>query len=94
MLNNAVTQKEPNVTNAIKEKTVKMVFTTPSSRDSGAATAGYFLRRRAMDGGMALVGDIRQMMKLVDALYHKYKCEQSGAEFWSIESWHESHRIG
>mmetsp|Transcript_71717 Transcript_71717/g.154837 ORF Transcript_71717/g.154837 Transcript_71717/m.154837 type:complete len:1095 (+) Transcript_71717:168-3452(+) len=94
MLHNAVTQKEPNVTNEIKAKTVKVVITTPSSRDSGGATAGYFLRRRAMDGGMALIVDIRQAMKLVDALYQKYQCEQSGQEFWSIESWHESHRIG
>ena len=94
MLHNAVTQKEPNVTNEIKAKTVRIVITTPSSRDSGGATAGYFLRRRAMDGGMALIVDIRQAMKLVDALYQKYQCEQNGREFWSIESWHESHRIG
>eukprot|EP00927_Polykrikos_kofoidii_P014402 TRINITY_DN16305_c0_g1_i1.p1 TRINITY_DN16305_c0_g1~~TRINITY_DN16305_c0_g1_i1.p1 ORF type:complete len:1562 (+),score=274.84 TRINITY_DN16305_c0_g1_i1:79-4764(+) len=81
-------------TDAIDQKLVKIVITTPSSRDSGGATAGYFLRRKALDSGMALVVDIRLAMKLVDALYQKYVCEKNGTEFWTIESWHETQRVG
>mmetsp|Transcript_18962 Transcript_18962/g.48645 ORF Transcript_18962/g.48645 Transcript_18962/m.48645 type:complete len:106 (+) Transcript_18962:1-318(+) len=94
MLHNAISEKEPNVLTAVKDKTIKIVVATPSSRDSGASTAGYFLRRKALDSGAAIVIDIRMAMKLVDALYSKYQTEKAGEEFWSIESWHESHRIG
>mmetsp|Transcript_46804 Transcript_46804/g.134830 ORF Transcript_46804/g.134830 Transcript_46804/m.134830 type:complete len:1522 (-) Transcript_46804:110-4675(-) len=94
VLNNAITQKEPNASTAIADLTVRIVITTPSGRDSGAATAGYFLRRRAMDGGAALIIDLRQACLLVDALYAKWTTEKAGGEFWSIESWHECHMIG
>jgi len=93
-LNSAVTPKEPNASSAITNRTVRIVITTPSGRESGAATAGYFLRRRAMDGGAALVVDLRQACMLVDALYAKWTTERDGGEFWSLESWHECHHIG
>lgn len=94
MLNNAMTQKKPNVSAAIQEGLVKIVITTPSSRDSGGATAGYFLRRNALDSGCALVIDIRQAVMLVDAMHRKWSEEKAGRPFWTYESWHECHRIG
>jgi len=94
LLHNAVTQRRPNVTSAIQEGVIKMVITTPSSRESGGATAGYFLRRKALDSGCALLVDLRQAMMLVDALYQKMNVEKAGGAFWTIESWQNCHRIG
>jgi len=94
MLHNATTPKPPNVENAIKEGLVKLVITAPSSRDSEGATAGYFLRRKALDAGVGLVVEMRLAMMLVDSLFHKFTVESSGAEFWTLESWHECHRVG
>jgi len=94
VLHNATAQKKPNVTSAFQDGLVKLVITTPSSRDSDGATAGYFLRRRALDSGVTLVYDLRQAMMLVDALHQKFTIGRAGEEFWSIESWHECHRIG
>jgi len=93
LLHSAITQKQPNVTSAIQDKQVRLVLTTPSSRDSGGASAGYYLRRRALDGGCGLLIEIRQAMMLVDALYHKRNVESSGEDFWTFQSWQESHRI-
>lgn len=93
-VHDAKTKEEPNVLSLIAHKAVKYVFNTPSSRDSQAATAGYQLRRKALDGGAALVFDFRVAIMLVDALYHKWTVEKSGGEFWMIESWQECHRIG
>jgi carbamoyl-phosphate synthase small subunit len=94
MLHNATTPKPPNVDTAIKEGLVKLVITAPSSRDSEGATAGYFLRRKALDAGIALVVDLRLAMMLVDSLFHKFQVESAGGEFWTLESWHECHRVG
>eukprot|EP00931_Biecheleriopsis_adriatica_P007983 TRINITY_DN109223_c0_g1_i1.p1 TRINITY_DN109223_c0_g1~~TRINITY_DN109223_c0_g1_i1.p1 ORF type:complete len:1589 (-),score=354.27 TRINITY_DN109223_c0_g1_i1:68-4834(-) len=94
MLHNAVTQKQPNVTSAITEKAVRIVICTPSSRDSCAATAGYFLRRKALEAGATLVVNLQQALLLIDALYAKWSMEQEGKEFWTIQSWHECHMIG
>lgn len=94
VLHNAVTPKMPNVTAAIQDRSVKFVICTPSSRNSDAVTAGYYLRRRALDGGAGLVVDLRQALMLVDALYQKWSVEKRGEEFWSYESWHECHRLG
>jgi len=94
LMHNAVAQKRPNATSAMQDRLIQLVINTPSSRDSGGATAGYFLRRRALDSGVALVVDLRQAMMLVDALYQKYLVERSGEEFWTYESWHNCHRIG
>lgn len=94
MVHKANAQQNPNVLSLISDKAVKYVFNTPTSRDSEGATAGYLLRRKAMDGGAALVFDFKVATMLVDALYHKWTVEQSGGEFWSIDSWHECHRIG
>jgi len=91
VLHNAVTPKKPNVVSAIQAGQVQLVLTTPSTRDSRGATAGYFLRRRALDSGVAMVVDKRQAMMLVDALYHK---QGSQDEFWTYDSWQECHRIG
>jgi len=52
------------------------------------------LRRKALDAGVTLVVDLRQACMLIDALYAKWTAEKAGAEFWTIESWHECHRIG
>jgi len=94
LLHNAVTQREPNVTSKIKEGAITWVITTPSSRDSQGATAGYFLRRRALEGGCTIVVDLRQACMLIDALYAKWSAERAGDEFWTIQSWQECHRIG
>lgn len=94
MLHNATTPKPPNVENAIKEGLVKLVITVPSSRDSEGATAGYFLRRKALDAGIALVVDLKYAMMLVDSLFHKFTVESASGEFWSLDSWQECHRIG
>jgi biotin carboxylase len=94
VLHNAASQKTPNVNSAIEDKLVKMVITTPSSRDSQGATAGYLMRRRALDSGLALIVDLRLGMMLVDSLFHKFEEERNGNEFWSLDSWHECHRIG
>jgi len=94
VLHNAVTEKKPNVVSAIKEKQVRIVICTPSSRDSAAATAGYFLRRKALESGATLVVNMRQALLLIDALYQKWNVERLGGEFWTIDSWHECHNIG
>jgi len=96
ILQNAVSKKKPNVCSAIQEGEIKLVITTPSTRNSGGATAGYFLRRKALDSGVALVVDLRQAMMLVDALYNKRSVESSSGEgeFWTYDSWQECHRIG
>jgi len=94
LLHNAVTQKKPNVTSAIQDGLIQVVITTPSSRDSGGATAGYYLRRRALDAGVAVVVDLRQACMLIDALYAKWSAERAGLEFWTLDSWHDCHRIG
>lgn len=90
----ATTQQNPNVLSLLSDKAVKYVFNTPSSRDSEGTTAGYLMRRKAVDGGASLVFDFKVATMLVDALYHKWTVEQSGGEFWTIDSWHECHRIG
>jgi len=94
VVHNAVTEKKPNVNSLMAENAIRLILTTPSSRDSAGTTAGYFLRRRALDGGLALVVDIKQACMLIDALYAKWTAERAGTEFWSLESWHECHRIG
>lgn len=94
LLHCAVTQKQPNVTTAITDKTVRIVICTPSSRDSAAATAGYFLRRQALEAGAAVFVDFRQALFLIDALHQKWSVERFGGEFWTLDSWHESHQIG
>lgn len=94
ILNNAVTQKKPNVTDAIVEGTVRIVICTPSSRDSGGATAGYFLRRKALESGATLVVNLRQALMLIDALYQKWITERQGREFWTLQSWQECHLLG
>ncbi|CAE7871963.1 CAD [Symbiodinium microadriaticum] len=78
ILNNAVSPSEPNVTDAIVEGTVRIVICTPSSRDSGGATAGYFLRRKALESGATLVVNLRQALMLIDALYQKWITERQG----------------
>jgi len=93
-VNNALNLKKPNVISVLSDKTVRFVVNVPSSRDSGGATAGYLLRRKALDAGAALIFDFRCATMLVDALYEKFRREKHGEEFWSIESWHECHRIG
>lgn len=94
VLQGALTQKKPNVNMAINEGAVRIVVCTPSSRDSGAATAGYYLRRNALEKGAALIVDLKNAMMLIDALYRKWTVERAGAEFWTLDSWHECHRIG
>jgi len=94
VLHDALAKKRPNVTAAFQEGLVQLVITSPSSRNSQAATAGYFLRRRALDAGLALVVDLRQAMALVDALYDRWGAEAGGSSFWTLESWQECHRIG
>jgi len=93
-LPNAISQKEPNVSSAIRDGHIQMVVNTPSSRDSSGATAGYYLRRRALDAGVAVVVELRQAIFLVDALHQKWLVEREGGEFWSMNSWHDCHRIG
>eukprot|EP00933_Yihiella_yeosuensis_P048097 TRINITY_DN4410_c0_g1_i8.p1 TRINITY_DN4410_c0_g1~~TRINITY_DN4410_c0_g1_i8.p1 ORF type:complete len:1589 (+),score=341.89 TRINITY_DN4410_c0_g1_i8:115-4881(+) len=97
LLNNAVTPKEPNVNTAIDSKEVRIVICTPSSRDSEAATAGYYLRRKGLECGCGLIVDFRQALLLIDALHQKWQAERFGGEFWTLDSWHECHhntRIG
>ncbi|CAE8623453.1 unnamed protein product, partial [Polarella glacialis] len=60
LLNTAVSEKTPNVSDAVLDKLVKVVVCTPSHRDSAASTAGYVLRRKALEAGSALIVDIRQ----------------------------------
>jgi len=94
VLHKATTKREPNVNSSMREKKVELVINTPSSRESGGATAGYFLRRGALDAGLSLVVDLRQAMMLVDALHQKQAVERQGGEFWTIESWQRCHRLG
>jgi len=93
-LSNAVTQKRPNVMSAMADKSVKMVICTPSSRDSGGATAGYFLRRKALESQLTLLVNLQQALMFIDALYEKWNVERNGWEFWTLDSWQECHRIG
>jgi len=93
-VHHALTQKKPNAMSVIADKSVQIVINVPSTRESYGATTGYFLRRKALESGAALIFDLRGAMMLVDALYQKFQVEQTGGEFWSIESWHEWHRIG
>lgn len=93
-LSNAVTQKRPNVMSAMADKSVKMVICTPSSRDSGGATAGYFLRRKALESQLTLLVNLQQALMFIDALYEKWNVERNGGEFWTLDSWQECHRIG
>jgi carbamoyl-phosphate synthase/aspartate carbamoyltransferase len=93
-LHHANDARKPNVVSEIQEGKVKLVITTPSQRDSGGETAGYKLRRRALDSGIALIIDLRQAMMLVDALYQKWCVEERKESFWTIESWQQCHNIG
>jgi len=93
-LSNAVTQKRPNVLSAMADKSIKMVICTPSSRDSGGATAGYFLRRKALESQLMLLVNLQQALMFIDALYEKWNVERQGGEFWTLDSWQECHRIG
>mmetsp|Transcript_22822 Transcript_22822/g.53327 ORF Transcript_22822/g.53327 Transcript_22822/m.53327 type:complete len:1531 (+) Transcript_22822:91-4683(+) len=91
---NALAKIKPNASSLVQEKVVQLVITTPSSRESGGATAGYFLRRRALDSAVPLFVNIRQAIMLVDALYQRWSVERAGGSFWSLESWHACHRLG
>lgn len=93
-LSNAVTQKRQNVLSAMADKSIKMVICTPSSRDSGGATAGYFLRRKALESQLMLLVNLQQALMFIDALYEKWNVERQGGEFWTLDSWQECHRIG
>jgi carbamoyl-phosphate synthase large subunit len=93
-VHDAVAQKKPNVTNLLADKEVRFVINVPSTKDSEGATPGYWLRRKAMDSGAALMFDLRGAMMLVDALYQKFLIEKAGGEFWTLQSWHECHRLG
>jgi len=93
-IRHALEKEQPNATTLISERTVRLVINVPSSRDSRGTTAGFLLRRKAVDGGAALLFDLRGAMMLVDALYEKFQVEQKGGEFWSLDSWQECHRIG
>jgi len=92
LVHNAVSKKKPNVKPVLKEGLAKLVITTPSSRDSGGASAGYCLRRTALDAGVGLIVDLRQACMLIDALYAKWTTGEK--DFWTIESWQSCHRIG
>lgn len=92
-LANAVTQKKPNVISAMADKSIGIVICTPSSRDSGGATAGYFLRRKALESQLTLLVNLQQALMFIDALYEKWSVERQGGEFWTLDSWQECHRI-
>ena len=65
-----------------------------SCASSGGATAGYFLRRKALESQLMLLVNLQQATMFIDALYEKWSVERQGGEFWTLDSWQECHRIG
>jgi len=91
----ALTSKEPNVSAllAAKPKKIDLAVNTPSSRDSAGVTAGYHLRRKAMDSAVALIVNLRQAMLLVETLHTKQRADGGLQGFSETESWHGYHTV-
>jgi len=82
-------KREPNAITMLREGKIDVVINVPDSMDSQGLSAGFEMRRTAIDSAVPLITDIKTARLCVMALQRKWMREQAGKPFWSYNSWQE-----
>jgi carbamoylphosphate synthase large subunit len=82
-------KREPNAITMLLEGKIDVVINVPDSMDSQGLSAGFEMRRTAIDSAVPLITDIKTARLCVMALQRKWMREQAGKPFWSYNSWQE-----
>merc|ERR1719482_107969 len=89
MVYKPLVKREPNAITLLREGKLDLVINVPDSMDSQGLSAGFEMRRTAIDSAVPLITDIKTARLCVMALQRKWMREQAGKPFWSYNSWQE-----
>ncbi|CDJ64048.1 carbamoyl phosphate synthetase II, putative [Eimeria necatrix] len=76
-------------TDVIKRGLVELVINVPGRAHHRSVSAGYIIRRTAVDAGVPLLTDLKLASFFVESLSKKISRERGRKRFWEVRSWDE-----